>query len=131
MLKIGNRNGFTLVEVMAAAVILALGVVMIYQGFFISLDSLGYCLDYLRLSPLADEKIWQAQDALSRLGPKAEIGTSGNFIYGRRSFGWNLSYNSPEGSLGLYEINLSVLWKNGRREALLKRGAYALYKYEE
>lgn len=129
--RIGNRKGFTLVEVMIASVILALGVVMIYQGFFISLDSLGYCLDYLRLSPLADEKIWQAQDALRRLGPKAELDTSGNFIYGRRSFGWNLSYNPLEGSSGLYEINLSVLWQNGRRQARLNRGAYALYEYEE
>lgn len=131
MLRIGNRNGFTLVEVMVATAILALGVVMIYQGFFISLDSLGYCLDYLRLSPLAEEKIWQAQDALSRLGPNSGLETSGSFIEGRRNFRWNLSYNSLDEPSGLYEINLSVIWQNGQRAARLSRGAYALYKYEE
>lgn len=131
MLRIGNKRGFTLVEVMVATAILALGVVLIYQGFFISLDSLGYCLDYLRLSPLAEEKMWQAQDALSRLGPNAGLETAGSFIESRRNFRWNLSYNSLDELSGLYEINLSVIWQNGQRAARLSRGAYALYKYEE
>lgn len=131
MSKIGNKRGFTLVEVMVATAVLALGVAMIYQGFFISLDSLGYCRDYLRFAPLADEKIWQAQDTLRRLGPKAELEAAGSFMEGGRNAGWNLSYHLLDELSGLYEINLGVLWKNGQRTARLSRGAYALYDEQE
>lgn len=131
MSRIGNNCAFTLVEVMVATAVLALGVTLIYQGFFISLDSLGYCQDYLRIAPLADEKIWQAQDALRRLGPSAELDAGGSFADGRRSFGWNLSYNSLGGPSGLCEISLSVLWQNGQKKSRLVRGAYALHVEQE
>lgn len=131
MSKTGNSCAFTLVEVMVATSVLALGVALIYQGFFISLGSLGYCQDYLRIAPLADEKIWQAQDALRCLGPNAELETSGSFAQGRRNFGWSLFYNSLDSPSGLYEISLSVLWQNGQRKSRLVRGAYALYAQEE
>ena len=128
MLRIGSKAGFTLIEVMVAAAILALGVVLIYQGFFISIDSFNYCANYLQIAPWANEKIWQAQDSLKRLGPQAQIETSGKFVNRNKNFTWSLSYNLLDEAFGLYKIDLAVLWQEGPRKTQVTRSAYALYE---
>ena len=116
MLKIGNNCAFTLVEVMVASAVLSLGIVMVYEAFFISLDSFSYCNNFLNVASLADEKIWQAQDNLSRLGNLAQIESGGKFINRNKDFEWNLSYAPVDEASGLhtYRIDLSLSWQEGR-----------------
>lgn len=133
MLRIGsNFKGFTLIEVMVTTTILALGVVLIYESFFISLDSFNYCSNYLNVAPWMDEKIWQAKDDLNRSGNLDEIETQGEFQNKGKNFTWNLSSSLIDKvqSLCLYEIDLSVFWKEGKRQIKLSRNTYALYKKE-
>jgi len=128
MLRIGsNRRSFTLIEVMVTTAILSLGTVLIYEAFFISLNSFNYCSNYLNIVSLADEKIWQAQDNLSRLGPQAQVETKGVFINRNKNFAWNLSYNLIEVTQGLYRIDLILSWQQGPRKVKLLRTAYATY----
>lgn len=128
MLRIGNR-GFTLMEVMTATCVLSLGTVLIYESFFITLGSFNYYSNYLNVASLLDEKIWAAQDNLSRLGPSSQIETRGEFANRNKNFRWNLSYNLI--SQNLYQIDLTLSWQEGQRKVKLLRTAYAIYVEKE
>jgi len=132
MLRIGNK-AFTLVEVMVTTAVLSLGTVFIYESLFSSLDAFDYYINYLNVVSWADEKIWQAQDELSRLGPLAQIETSGSFVNRDRDFMWGLAYNTIDESphICLYRIGLTLSWQQGHRRARLLRNAYAIYEEKE
>ncbi len=123
-----TRKGFTLIEVMVTAAVLALGTVLIYEAFFISLDSFNYCSRYLKIASWIDEKIWQVQDSLGHLGPLAQIERSGSFKNENKNFDWDLSYDVIEQTQNLYKIDLAILWQEGKRKAKFSRSAYAMYE---
>jgi len=130
ILTIGNKRGFTFVEVLITTVILALGSVLIYSSFFISLDAFQHYFNYLNVSSWADEKIWIAQDELARFGIQAKIDPEGQLINRNENFKWNLTYDSIDQINGLYRIELVISWREGRRSGRLLRSAYAVYKKE-
>ena len=84
-------------------------------------------------SARADEKIWQVQDDLRRLGFLAYVQRQGNFIIRRRSFTWSLASDlideAPD--IDLYRIDLAVSWRIGKKNFNMSRVAYAIYRYEE
>jgi prepilin-type N-terminal cleavage/methylation domain-containing protein len=110
MSRIGNKKrGFTLVEVMIAALVLVVGVVFIYEALFISLDAFNYCADYLELSPWADEQLWLTQDKIMRLGPNAAVNASGE----------------------LYLANKKLFWRQNKSNRKILRSTYSIYAQEE
>jgi len=117
-------------EVMAATAILSLGIVLIYEAFFTSLDSFNYCSNHLNIMSWADEKIWQAQDKLSRFGPLTIMENEGGFTNNKnKNFTWNLSYALID--IDLYRIDLAIYWQEGRRKIKVSRSVYAIYEGEE
>lgn len=126
ILRTGSK-AFTLIEVMVASAVLALGMLFIYRGFLSSLDVFDYYASYLDLAPLANEKIQQAQDELSRLGSQAKIETRGEFLKGVKPVDWDLAYNLIDAESGLYKIDLAFSWKSAVRRARILRSAYALF----
>lgn len=131
MLRTGNKKGFTLIEVMITTAVLALGTVLISEAFFISLDSFNYCSHYLNVAPFANEKIWQVQNSLSRLGPLAQIETAGIFTDRNKNFTWSLTQGLIDETEGLYRIDLALSWQEGQRRPKLLRTAYARYEEKE
>ena len=128
MSRTGNR-GFTLVEVMIAAVVLALGSIFVYEALFTALDTFNYYTQCLYLNPWMDEKVWQAQDEIRRLGSSARIDTGGEVdVYGK-SCKWGLNYSLIDNSdtKALYDIGLQVSWSVGNRKIRLRKSAYAIY----
>ncbi|MBN1405356.1 MAG: prepilin-type N-terminal cleavage/methylation domain-containing protein [Candidatus Omnitrophica bacterium] len=128
MLKTGNKRGFTFIEAMLATVILGLGTVLVYEAFFISLNASNYCRDYMEIAPWADEKIWQVQDCLMRLGDAADLDGSGELKAGNKNFKWNMSYYLVDGTQHLYGVDLVLSWQEGPRKAVISRSAYAIHK---
>ncbi|MCX5667405.1 MAG: prepilin-type N-terminal cleavage/methylation domain-containing protein [Candidatus Omnitrophica bacterium] len=129
-----SRNfltGFTLIEVMVATAILAVGVLLIYEALFISLDSFNYCRRYLYLAPRADDILWRAGNDLACFGAVGAIGSSGEFNVENKRVEWSLGYGEISSKSKLYRINLSFLWKEGSRDARLSRSGYALYRETE
>lgn len=125
-----NELAFTLIEVIVAAAIFSLGIVLIYNAFFISLDSLNYYSDYLTVAPWMDEKIWQAQASLNSQGLLAQPAENGDFISKNKKFNWHLTFQPINETQDLFKINLALFWQQGRKNKKLSRVAYALYKKE-
>lgn len=130
--RTGN-NGFTLIEIMAATAVLALGIVFIYQAYFVSLDSYDYYANYLSIAPWAEEKIWEAQNNLIRFADLGAIQTSGVLVNIGKRINWTLSSADIDGikdKFKLFKIELRLSWKQGKRNVVLSRSAYALYEKE-
>jgi prepilin-type N-terminal cleavage/methylation domain-containing protein len=129
--RTGSNRGFSLIEVMVAVSVLALGSVLIYQSFFMTLNAFNYCRDYLAVTPWIDEKIWQVQDSLMRLGDAVQLDPEGGFAYRNKDFKWNLSYRLIDSSQHLYKIDLALYWQEGQRKAQLIRSTYEIYEKKE
>jgi prepilin-type N-terminal cleavage/methylation domain-containing protein len=132
MLRIGNkrkpRSAFTLMEVMVTTAVLSLGILFVYEAFFIALDTLNYCSDYLRVCSWFDERVWEVQDKLAH--PGRQIDMRGKLLAKNKEFDWNLSYGLIDAVQDLYQIDLVASWQEGQRKAKLIRTAYAAYKKE-
>lgn len=132
MSRIVNRKrfimGFSLIEAMTAACILSLGTVLIYESFFITLDSFGYYSNYLNIASWMDEKLLAAQDSLNRFGSSGSIETAGEFVNQNKKFRWDLAYNLVDRTQELYQIDLTLFWQEGKRKIRLSRNAYAIYE---
>jgi len=129
--KISNqrskKKGFTLLEVMIATAVLALGATLIYQSFFIAVNSFNYYSTLLKVSPWMNETIWQAQNRLRHLGSGATLSSGGLLNINNKDLNWSLSYNSLDQTDSFYRVNLTVVWPQGTRQVKLSRSAYAIY----
>jgi len=127
-----SQKGFTLVEVMIATAIFALGSVLIYQAFFVCLDSFNYVADYMSVTPWLNEKVWYIEESISRLGEAAEIQQEGSFRKRKTDFNWTVFYTLADsnGLQDLYKIDITLSWKRGRRNIKLLRSAHALFKHD-
>lgn len=123
--------GFTFIEVMVATAVLSLGIVLIFQGFFICLDSSNYCSSYLNISSWMNEKIWEAEDGITRYGTANNIPTVGDFVKRKKDFKWNITYNIMDRENHLYKIGLFLSWKESGRAITLSRNTYAIHEIKE
>jgi len=128
MSKTGNKEAFTLVEVLVAMMVLALGTVLIYESFFKSLDAFNYYSRYLTLTSVMDEKVWEAGDSIARLGNLSAIKNSGTFSSNNRDFRWSLSDSPIEEQGNLFRIDFALHWREGKRNIWLSRATYAIYE---
>lgn len=127
--RIGSREkGFTLVEIMVTTVIFSLTVVLIYETFFRSLDLLNYCSDYLRAVSIVDDRMWQAQNELTRFNTLKDTPSSDTLTLDNKNFAWRLSCEPVAGATYLYRINSALSWREGSKEMAISRDAYALYE---
>lgn len=131
ILKIGNNPGFTLIEAMAATAVLSLGIVLIYESFFISLDAFSYYGDYMKTVSWIDDKVWQAEENITRTGSLREMDRAGSFTINNRGFNWRLSYDPVGGMDKLYKVNVILWGERGKRPVIISRTAYAIYKEKE
>jgi prepilin-type N-terminal cleavage/methylation domain-containing protein len=122
-------RGFTLLELIVTVAILSLGIVFIYEGFFVSLGVSSYTKNYLDVQLWIEQKLWDIQDKLLRYKTLLTQQSSGSFILRNKNFLWELSYALIEGTekINLYEIDLRVRWKEGLRNVEIVRATYAKY----
>jgi hypothetical protein len=110
---------------MITTCVLALGATLIYQSYFIALDSYNYYSILLKITPWMDEKIWEAQDDLRRLGAAGAAFGSGQLEVNDKKIDWDLSQDSLDTDGSLYRVNLALSWTQGKRQIRLSRSAYA------
>lgn len=129
--RIGSSAGFTLVEALAAAAVLSLGIVLIYESYFISLDAYNYCDDYMKAVSWVDEKVWEAADNITRTRSLKGMDRTGSFRIGDKGFNWILSFDPIEGMDKVYKTTVVLSGDRGKRPLKISRIAYAIYEEKE
>jgi len=124
-----KRGAFTLLELIVTVVILSSGILFIYKGFLTSLDISYYVKHYLYAQLWMEEKLCGINDEFKRYKAPFLPQTSGSFNEGNNKFWWQVSYSligSTE-KMSIYDANLIVNWKEGRRNIKLVRAEYIYY----
>lgn len=126
------KRGFTLIEVMVAATVLSLGTVLIHEIFFRSLELANYSYNYLNFAPWLDERLWQAQNSLSKLGKLDPKETKGKIRGQSKDCEWSVLYNLINSSLSqqLYKVDIVAFWQEGQKKVKFQRTAFAIYEKE-
>ena len=123
------KYSFTLLELVVAVAILASGIILVYEGFFVSLSAVSYSTNYINAQRWMGQKLWDVQDRLTRYETLLTQETSGSFFEEGKEFLWNLSYSLIETTekVDLYKIILGVSWREGARKIKVVRSTYAQY----
>ena len=126
--KFSEREGFTFIEVMVAAAILSLGIVMIFKTFFISLNALRYLTHRLYAGALLDNKIVDMQKTFD---VKKEIpfqeGTERDTLdINNKSvvFGFIKEIRNMGTHENMYALHYDVSWQESGRTPHLNRDLF-------
>lgn len=119
------QKGFSFFEIMMTIAVLSLGIVMIFQSFLSSLNSFGYYLANLQVQSWADEKIWEASNALIQENSMDKFQTKGNLKLADRDISWTIGVNRIDEQEEFFKLGLNVCWQEGSRKIEVNRTAYA------
>ena len=119
-----NSKGFTLIEVMAAAVILALGTVLLQGGLLRTAHLYGRYSNSLKAGIWAEDKLWDARRDILYQTPPIINSDSGNFNLDNKQFNWDLAVRPLPGK-DIYAINLDIRWRESDKLVELHREIYA------
>jgi prepilin-type N-terminal cleavage/methylation domain-containing protein len=127
----GRNKGFTLVEVIISIGILTFGLILILQGFALSLHAINISYNNLKAGLLADEITSQFlidfQNAKYGTQPKL----SGGIETENAKFDWTISLKQDSGYKELNEVIPIVSWVSGRREGSVSVPTYLRVAVEE
>jgi prepilin-type N-terminal cleavage/methylation domain-containing protein len=127
---LNKKRGFTLIEILVTTTILSLGIVFIYEAFFVSLRAYNYYENYVNVAPWMDEKLWEAQDAFTRIGTYESAPPEGELVVEGRTYAWRLSSELVDSGSNLYAIGLSLTRHESKNDFQVKRAVYALRQAE-
>ncbi len=116
-----SKDGFTLIEVMVATVVLVVGVVLIFEAFLLSLDALAVFNNRLNAQWFLNEKIWQIQNRLDE--PAMAFLTmqdNGEVLLGTEEYTWESAMQIMDPRQELYSLNLSLNWQQGNKKIEVK-----------
>ncbi len=120
--------GFSFVEVMVTAAVLSFGIVMIYKAFLASLDQLTYINHRLYAMTLLDNKVISLQKLLEARKEIPFGGTqeteSGQFGQKTVDFNYILDFKNIEDINGIFQLDIKLSWKEGRRDVGISRSVY-------
>ncbi|MCK4993800.1 MAG: prepilin-type N-terminal cleavage/methylation domain-containing protein [Candidatus Omnitrophica bacterium] len=111
-----KNNGFTLIEVMVATVVLVVGVVVIFESFLISLDALAVFNNRLNAQWFFEEKICQIQSRLNEpAGAFLPLQSNGVISLGAEEYVWISTMQLVDPIQELYRVNLDLSWQQGNK----------------
>lgn len=121
-----RRGGFTLVEVMVATAVLALGLAMIFHSFFVSLRAGALLSERLSAGVESTNLLWQIQRALNET-PTASIyeyPRQGERVLNGKRFFWTLMPETVNATYGVYKLAIVMQWTQEGMPVRLTRSAY-------
>jgi len=111
-----DNKGFSLLEVIVALAIMAIGYMTVFNLFSVSIKSLGVSDQYQRAVDLANSKL----SAIEMLNYETDA-TSGTFE-NEENFQWALDIqpyesplNDPDENIELSKVTLKVLWQDNQK----------------
>lgn len=118
--------GFTLIEVMVGVAILSFGIVVIFETFFVSLNTYSSYSNYLKTQNWLDEKIWDMQDRLNHSSLITMNTDSGQVHVNNKDLPWNMVAEVVDWDESLIEVDVNLSWQEGGRTVTSSRHAYAV-----
>ena len=107
-----HSGGFTLIETLAAGIILALAGAVLGTAVTQNMRSLATARDYQRAAELLD-RILTKIDLVGPAKLLSEGPTSGTFTAPYDRFSWDATIESrPDGYL--YDVTVRIIWRTGR-----------------
>ncbi|MCH7624147.1 MAG: prepilin-type N-terminal cleavage/methylation domain-containing protein [Nitrospinae bacterium] len=111
-----NNKGFSLLEVIVALAIMAIGYLTVFNLFSVSIKAVGMSDQYQRAVGLANSKLSEIE--MLNYETAATSGTFEN----EENFRWSLNIepydsplNDPEQNINLSKVTLKVLWKDNQK----------------
>lgn len=120
-----RKNGFTLLEVMLATVILSFGIAFIYQSFFTSLNGTVYVCNRLNASLELSNKIWEIQDKI-RHGGVYNLQKGGQVSLNNRTYNWQALYEPLDTNYNFYNVLIKFWWLQNNRQKGISRSVYVI-----
>ena len=117
------QKGFTFIEVIVAVSILSLGSVMVQQSNLSSLGVYGRYTHRLSIQNWAEEKVWEAKEAIYNSDAPEVSKSSGEIVRSGKRFQWNMNIGDTD-IKDLYTIQLDITWQEGREKGRLTRGGF-------
>ncbi|MDP8265936.1 MAG: hypothetical protein P9M07_03215 [Candidatus Aceula meridiana] len=128
--RLKKRCGISFVEVMTTVVVLSFGLVGIYRAFFTSLDYLNHASYRLHAANFLHNKIELIQRNF-------QMSNTTNLKDGRDvypvlinnrkvDFDYESSVENVGSLDGIYKLNVSVSWREGKRDIRISRSVYIL-----
>jgi prepilin-type N-terminal cleavage/methylation domain-containing protein len=116
ILPIGNKRGFTLIEIMMSVAILSVGLIMVLQGFSYAFNILRISRDNLETSLLAQEKMAEMEIKVKQKKDEFFKDANGELQSNNIEFKWQIRLTPDREYEDLYEAITTVSWKEGRRD---------------
>ena len=117
-----QRNGFTLIEVLIAVVILATGLVVILQGMHTAVSVLDAAVDKTRAAMLVRTQFSLAQQAAANFQDLSDLDSNGEFEKPYDLYRWNMSVErvsrpvrdtaAGDGAGDLFKVDV-IVWRIG------------------
>ena len=107
-----------------AVAMLALGTLLIQEGFLRSAYLYGRYADTMRASVWMNERLWQAREAVLFTDTPPEP-DGGEFTAEGKSFRWALGVEALPLAKDLYALKLTVDWREGDHPISIVREIYA------
>ena len=123
-----QKKGFTLIEIMVSVAVLAIGLVLILQGFAHSLNALRISEDNLKAAFAADNKLAEAQIQAKEDWDDFKKGLDEEFKFEDikctweveiTPVEWELEEEVPESYEDLNEVKATLSWKEGKRKGTI------------
>lgn len=114
--KARNENGFSLLEVIVALAIMAIGYITVFNLFSTSVKSVGMSDQYMRAVQLANSKLSEIEMM------NYETNNLSGTFKDKENFQWSLDIepydsplNDPEKNINLSKITLKVFWGHNEK----------------
>jgi hypothetical protein len=128
-LYVGQRGngGFSFIEVMLAAIILAAGLVALYRSFMVGADFINYYASRLCAFNLLEDRIAAIEHDFQALKKNFDVGPSmEEVVINNRpvEFHYDIILKPVDKLLSVFQLDIQVSWQEKGRRAALFRSAY-------
>jgi len=127
--RIRNSKGFTFVEIMTTLAVLGGGIVMLYKSFFLCLDYQNHLAYRVYASNLLEDKIAITEQMVRDYKVLAfeHDAQDEQVLFNNKpvNFHVDIQVALVSGIPSLYQLDVTVSWKEKNRDVTLRRSAYA------
>ncbi|MFH1220216.1 MAG: hypothetical protein V1694_07155 [Candidatus Eisenbacteria bacterium] len=119
-----SEQGYLIIEVLLASLILSVGIVALLKSFGSSVQAAKISSSYAKAVAIAEETLMSLENEVL-------VDQSGQPDSTQNQDGFNVSIRSVDRGAGLREVQVSVVWHDGRRESKISVSSLVMARESE